>query len=79
MADILSAVSVFGGFYHNAHFVPPGSGVGGEVRVVTSGEPTSCWLRKQKPATRAGFLKSGAGLGIDVFCYFDDLHVYFQV
>ena len=35
--------------------------------------------QKQKPATRAGFLKSGAGLGIDVFCYFDDLHVYFQV
>ena len=39
---IVGAVSVFGRLYHNAHFVPPGSGAGGKIRVVTTDKPTSC-------------------------------------
>lgn len=35
--------------------------------------PSFALPQKQKPATRAGFLKSGAGLGIDALVYFDDL------
>lgn len=42
LTDQVNAETVFGRPYHNAHFLPPGSGAGGKIRTVTIDKPTAC-------------------------------------